>query len=128
MDSASRHNQTKEMVEEVQQHYDIAFQALVLRKMASQRLQQKGGNSLMLMLFEFSRHGQRNTSQSNERDGRTSQTAFGYSIPVASFEENGSPKKRNFSAEKRYFIRSKKGIFFDLIPAPCWSRRAAQAG
>ena len=44
------------------------------------------------MLFEFSKHRARNTTQSNQGDGRKSQTALASGISGASFEENGSPE------------------------------------
>ena len=63
-----------------------------MEKLAPKRLQKRVQKSQILVMFEFSRHGQRIAAQSNKRDGRRSPAALGYSISGASFEENGSPK------------------------------------
>ena len=59
--------------------------------------------SHILALFEFSKHRQRKTTQSNQGDGRKSQTALGYSISGARFCRKGLPKGFNKRARNRIY-------------------------
>ena len=63
-----------------------------MKKRASQRLPKKGPKSQIPGLFEFFAHQARNTTQSNQGDGRKSRAALASGISGASFEENGSPE------------------------------------